>query len=183
MTRPSLIFFGYDTSPGRPDPKIFLRGLLFSTSKRGQLIENLYVRLTRGESVQNFSAWFYGETNKLSVGGGLFVGADGVATNHHFVMAPDQHGFVFQSGHCKIQLFGNVVGQHNASLLFEADLDLTTDQAEALGSVESGIHFNWGPQSQKYYAHIDKRPERLPPQELLAMIARPEEKNVKETHT
>jgi len=177
MTRPSLIFFGYDTSPGRPDPKIFLRGLLFSTSKRGQLIENLYVRLTRGESVQNFSGWFYGEANKLSVGGGLFVGEDGVAANHHFVLSPDQRSFVFQPGSYKVQVHGNVVGRNRTLLLFEADLAVTADEAEALESIESGLHFNWGPESRKYYAHIDKRPERLPPQELLAMIARPEEKN------
>lgn len=169
MTRPSLIFFGYDTSPGKPDPKVFLRALLFSTSKKGQLIENLYVRLTRGESVQNFSGWFHGETNKLSVGSGLFVGQDGVATNHHFVLSPDQSSFAFQPGVYRLEVFGNVVGQTKA-LLFESELAVTSEHADALRNIDTGLHFNWGPDSQKYYAHIDKRPERVRPEELLAML-------------
>jgi hypothetical protein len=169
MTRPSLIFFGYDTTPGKPDPKIFLRGLLFSTSKRGQLIENLYVRLTRGESVQNFSGWFHGETQNLSVGSGLFVGPDGVATNHHFVLSPDQAHFSFQPGAYRLEVYGNVVGQVKA-LLFESELSLSGEQADALKNIDCGLHFNWGPESQKYYAHVDRRPERLQPKELLAMM-------------
>ena len=126
--------------------------------------------------MQNFSGWFYGETNKLSVGGGLFVGEDGLAANHHFVLSPDQRNFAFQPGNYNVQLHGNVVGRKRTLLLFEADLTVTAEEAEGLKSIESGLHFNWGPESQKYYAHIDKRPERLPPHELLAMIARPEEK-------
>lgn len=178
MTRPSLIFFGYDTTPDHPDPKVFLRGLLFSTSKRGQVIENLYLRLTRGESVQNFSGWFHGDPAKLSVGGGLFVGQDGVTTNHHFMLAPDQNKFAFQSGSCLLQVFGNVFGNEKSVLLFEVELSVSEDHAQALQSRDSGLHFNWGPESRKYYAYIDKRPERPLPQELLSMIARSDEKSV-----
>ena len=119
--------------------------------------------------MQNFSGWFHGETNKLSVGSGLFVGSDGVATNHHFVLSPDQSNFSFQPGSYKIEVFGNVVGRPK-ELLFESELVVSSDQAEALGNKESGLHFNWGPESRKYYAHIDKRPERLAPNELLAML-------------
>ncbi|SEK87978.1 hypothetical protein [Xaviernesmea oryzae] len=174
MTRPSLIFFGYDTTPGKPDPKVFLRGLLFSTSKRGQLIENLYVRLKRGEAAQNFSLWFHGDSNGLSVGGGLFVGSDGVATNHHFVLSSDQKHFSFQPGILSLEVFGNVVGKQT-ELLFKTELTLTSEHAEALSNIDCGLHFNWGPESRTYYAHIDRRPERLSSKELLALASRSEE--------
>jgi hypothetical protein len=41
--------------------KVFLRTLLFSTSKRGQTVESLHVKLQRGESRQSFSIWVYGD--------------------------------------------------------------------------------------------------------------------------
>jgi hypothetical protein len=68
MTQPTVIFFGPDTPRSRNDtalPKVFLRTLLFSTSKRGRVIENMYVALSRNETHQNFNVWVYGEREKL----------------------------------------------------------------------------------------------------------------------
>jgi hypothetical protein len=45
MTQPTVIFFGPDGGPrlGKKRPlKVFLRTLLFSTSKRGQTVESLH---------------------------------------------------------------------------------------------------------------------------------------------
>jgi hypothetical protein len=56
MTRPTVIFFGPDGPPRQADGlKIFLRTLLYSTAKRAQIVEGMYVRLRRGESVQTFN--------------------------------------------------------------------------------------------------------------------------------
>jgi hypothetical protein len=55
MTKPTVIFFGPDGS-GKEHNKIFIRTLLYSTSDRGQYIENMYIKLSRGEmdAIPNF---------------------------------------------------------------------------------------------------------------------------------
>jgi hypothetical protein len=58
MTQPTVIFFGPDVprSHGEtPLPKIYLRTLLFATSKRGRVIESMHVALSRNEMHQNFN--------------------------------------------------------------------------------------------------------------------------------
>src|SRR5579864_3036035 len=68
MTQPTVIFFGPDTPRRRrdnPSPKVYLRTLLFATSKRGRVIENMYVALSRHETLQNFNIWVYGEKGNL----------------------------------------------------------------------------------------------------------------------
>ena len=68
MTQPTVIFFGPDTPRSREDaalPKVYLRTLLFSTSKRGRVIESMHVALRRNETHQNFNIWVYGEREKL----------------------------------------------------------------------------------------------------------------------
>lgn len=83
MTQPTVIYFGPDAprSNSAP-PKVFLRTLLFATSKRGRIIESMHVALSRNETHQNFSVWVYGD-ERLVRGSGLFVGEAGVAANHH----------------------------------------------------------------------------------------------------
>lgn len=80
MTQPTVIFFGPDggsrSSPDNPLPKVFLRTLLFCTSKRGRIIEGMHVALSRNETHQNFNVWVYGN-EKLVRGSGLFVGETG----------------------------------------------------------------------------------------------------------
>jgi hypothetical protein len=88
MTQPTSIFFGPDSpraSDGIALPKVYLRTLLFSTSKRGRVVESMHVALLRNEMHQNFNIWVYGEREKLVRGSGLFVGETGVAANHHFL--------------------------------------------------------------------------------------------------
>jgi hypothetical protein len=62
MTQPTVIFFGFDE---RSSPKIFLRTLLFSTSKRGRIIESIYVNVACEDIQQDFNVWVYGERNEL----------------------------------------------------------------------------------------------------------------------
>src|SRR3984957_17161046 len=75
MTQPTVIFFGPDTPRSHSDtplPKVYLRTLLFSTSKRGRVIESMHVALSRNETHQNFNVWVYGERGKLVRGSGIF---------------------------------------------------------------------------------------------------------------
>ncbi|MHB9142215.1 MAG: hypothetical protein ACYC25_10095 [Paludibacter sp.] len=71
MTRPTIIFFGPDGG-GERHNKVFIRTLLYSTSDRGQYIQNMFIRLQRGETVQNFNVWVYDDIG-LVRGSGLFI--------------------------------------------------------------------------------------------------------------
>ena len=94
MTRPTIIFFGPDGG-GERENKIFIRTLLYSTSERGQYIQNMFIRLQRRESIQNFNVWAYGERQELVRGSGLFVNKNGIALNHHFLQPKDGTNYEF----------------------------------------------------------------------------------------
>jgi len=161
MTQPTVIFFGPDGSgrPGHsPSPKVFLRTLLVSTSKRGRVIESMYVSLTRNESHQSFGVWVHGD-ERLTRGSGLFVGETGVAANHHFMMPPDDgQSFVFSTGLYRLDVYAKLLGDRSNALLFSQQLELQSDQATALKNLETGVYFDWGQESQRYLAHVDQRP-------------------------
>jgi hypothetical protein len=60
MTQPTTIYFGADTGSRDTSslaPKVYLRTLLYSTAKRGNVISSLHLRLIRGESTQTFNIW------------------------------------------------------------------------------------------------------------------------------
>ncbi|MDB5209467.1 MAG: hypothetical protein JWQ30_294 [Sediminibacterium sp.] len=79
MTRPTVIFFGPD-GRGKDHKKVFIRTLLYSTSEQGKYIQNMFIRLQRDESIQNFNIWVY-DNNGLVRGSRLFVNKTGVSFN------------------------------------------------------------------------------------------------------
>ena len=109
-----------------------LRTLLFSTSKRGRIVENMYVALSRNEARQNFNIWVYGEGDKLVRGSGLFVGETGVATNHHFLAPKDGSSFGFAAGRYRVEVFAHLLGDRNRRLLFSQTLEITHEVAAML---------------------------------------------------
>jgi len=101
MIQPTVIYFGPDGPRTREEPAlpmVFLRTLLFATSKRGRVVESMHVALARSETQQNFNIWVYGD-DRLVRGSGLFVGETGVAVNHHFLTPRDGGSFRFTEGH------------------------------------------------------------------------------------
>lgn len=151
MTKPTLIFFGYDTKP-LLEPKVFLRTLLYSTSARGQVVETMYVKLCREGSEQIFSFWGYGETNKLTHGSGLFVGQTGVSYNHHFVLSVQHQEYQFVAGHYSIAVFARVVGSRTPIKLTEISLTVSKDEAAALRG-HLGILYEVGSNDDGYVGH------------------------------
>ena len=158
MTKPTVIFLGPDGNEKRIS-KVFLRTLLYSTSKRGIVLENMYVRLRRGETQQNFSVWVYGEKD-LARGSGLFVGNEGIAVNHHFLTPADIKGFEFVSADYQIEVFAKIVGQDRVKRLLNLNLAISEAEATKLKEPDYGIYFDWGPDSARYHSHIDKRRPR-----------------------
>ena len=157
MTQPTTIYFGADA--GSRDtrslgPKVYLRTLLYSTAKRGNVISSLHLRLTRGESTQTFNIWVYGE-DKLSRGSGLFVGEQGVVLNHHFLPPNDGTSFKFLPGTYTLDLFAAQVDQPNPKLLWSVSLDLSQSLATQMeNDLAGGLYFDWQPNSGSYHAHL-----------------------------
>lgn len=166
MTQPTVIFFGPDD--GRPPerrslPKVFLRTLLFSTAKRGQILESMFVTLRYDDQTETFGIWVYGDTT-LARGSGLYVTANGVSCNHHFLL-PDNRTYRFSPGRYTLEVYATLLGNSVPKRLWGLSLDLSGDLAAALNSGNAGVYFDWNPQRRTYHSHVDLRPEppALPP--------------------
>ncbi len=160
MTQPTLVFFGPDGGPPREGKnKIFLRTLLYSTAKRGQVVESLHVAMQRGESKQNFNIWVYGEKNDLKRGSGIYVPQEGVTFNHHFLLPKDGADFAFRAGNYRLTMFAKLAGARAPRELLTISLTVSDAHGIALSSPENGIYFDWGPDLQDYHAHIDSKPD------------------------
>jgi len=173
MTRPTVIFFGPDTlrsSREDPLPKVFLRTLLFSTSKRGRIVESMHVALLRNETHQNFNIWAYGN-GKLVRGSGLFVGEAGVEANHHFLAPRDGNSFRFTEGYYNLDVLARLLGDQKQTRLFSQTLEISRDLAAALAEPGTGLYFDWGPDSSRYLPHIDSRPPSPGPEDLLRALS------------
>ena len=167
MTQPTVIFLGPDGKAflgGNYHPKVFMRTLLYSTSKRGQTIESLYVNVQRDETNQNFSIWVYGDKQLLR-GSGLYVGIEGVACDHHFLLPKDGAKFTLLAGDYRLRFYGKRVVDRTAKEL--ADIVVTISEADAihLATYQAGIYFDWGPDQQAYQSHT----EFLPPERTSAI--------------
>jgi len=136
-------------------PKVFLRTLLFSTSKRGRVIESMDVALSRNEMHQNFNIWVY-ERENLVRGSGLFVAETGVSSNDHFLAPKDGSTFSFIEGHNKLDIFIHLLGDLKPILVFTQELDISRDMAMALREKNAGLYFDWGPDSSRYLPHVEK---------------------------
>lgn len=157
MTLPATVYFGPD---GGTDPgiKVYFRALLYSTSKRGWIVESMYIRVRRGETSQNFNVWTYGE-KQLARGSGLYVGEVGVVANHHFLLPSDGTDFKFLTGRHVIEVYASCVADPSPRLLQTIQLDVSADHAAAIRSNENGIFFDWGPDAKTYHAHLRPHPK------------------------
>lgn len=159
MTQPTVIYLGPDGPPGGAEvfPKVFLRCLLYSTGRRGRVIESMFVRLRRGESAQTFNVWVHGDT-QLRRGSGMFIGWEGVVTNHHFLLPEDGTTYEFLPGEYRLDVWVSLVGSRSPERLFGTSLSVTDSQATSLREKDTGLYFDWGPDSQRYHAHARKPP-------------------------
>jgi hypothetical protein len=162
MVRPQLVAFL--DARGSDGPKVWFRALLHNTAPKGNVLESMFVRLHRGETRQNFSFWVCGD-DKLSSGCGLYIGQTGIALNHHFMQPKDGSKFEFVPGEYVIEVFGRLVGATAPFVLGTMKLQLTEAQAKALKNADENVYFDWWPDSQRYNAHVVRKPElpELPP--------------------
>lgn len=157
MTRPTLFYLGPDGASAeeqaRGGSKVFLRTLLYSTAKRGVVIENMYVTVRRGEARQNFNIWVYREGGRLSRGSGLFVDQVGVAMDHHFLLPADGTGFAFRPDGYTIDVYVKLVRSSKPHLLISVTAHLPESVFKEAEQSGGGVFFDWGPDLGKYHAH------------------------------
>ena len=156
MTKPHVVFFGFDDVPPKITAKIFLRGLLYSTASRGQVVEGMFAKLVRGGSEQAFGFWGYGETTRLSVGSGLFVGQSGIAVNHHFVLSVHEAEYEFVAGAYSVEVFARLAGVRSPRRLQKVQIVVSDDLARALSRNE-GVLFELNPDGTGYSGHARTR--------------------------
>ena len=160
MTQPTSIFFGPDGGFFESTiNKVYLRTLLYSSSRKGQVVESMHVTLERGETKQNFSIWVHGQKGDIARGSGLFVTHEGVTLDHHFLLPPDGSDFKFLAGDYKLKVFAKLVNSSEPIQLYAIPLVVMQSQAENLKQKNAGLYFDWGPDQRKYYSHIDIKTE------------------------
>lgn len=162
MTQPTTVMFGPDGPNHEGEPKVFLRTMLYSTAKRGQVIEGMFARLSHMELRQNFPIWVIGE-ERLSRGSGIFVGEQGIVLNHHFLLPPKTQ-FAFRAGEYRLEIFARLVGAREAGKLWSSVLTITESEAARLGEPNHAIYFDWGPDSNRYIPSVLSKPRRMPPE-------------------
>lgn len=166
-TQPTVIYLGADRprmGSSHWPPKVYLKTLLFATSKRGRIIEGMHVSLSRNETKQNFNVWVHGD-EKLVRGSGLFVGESGVSMNHHFLTPHDDNTFIFREGIYRLELFAKLLGDRTPIKLFSTVLEINAQHAKDLSESGTGLYFDWGQDSSQYLTHTDKVPLSHTPSE------------------
>lgn len=97
MTRPNIFAIILKERLSTKCSKIFLRVLLYCTSKTGRAVESMYIKVIHGDHILKFQYWTYGEREKLVPGSGMFVGPKGYEANHHFTPVESAEKFDFKS--------------------------------------------------------------------------------------
>jgi len=156
-THPSFIAFRYDFVGTKvPLAKIFLRALLVSTAKRGQVVESLFLRVREGSRYAEFSFWGHGD-KELVRGSGLFVPETGVVTNHHFNPLDTETLFLFSGGIYTLELVAKIIGREPLKALWRIDLEMPSDVFGATIAREKAVFFSWSPEQRRYVATVESR--------------------------
>ena len=173
MTQPTVVFLGPDGPLfDREKNKVYLRTLLYSTARRGHVVESLYLSLHRNETKQNFNIWVYGKKGELERGSGLFVPQEGLTFDHHFLLPEDGADFAFLEGSYTLTVFARLVGQLTSIELMTIRISISESQAKSLSQPRTGIYFDWGPDQRSYHPYVQHRPHIDPEQERLSQMFR-----------
>jgi hypothetical protein len=148
MTRPTILAFAFE-GDRRNEPKVFLRTLLYSTSKQGVVIESIFLKLRNHQSTEVLSVWAYGDKGVVR-GSGVYVGEQGIEMYHHFIRPKSQASYKFLSGSYDVEIYGVIKGKKRK--LYMVELDLTEEMAKLMESGTS-IFFDWNPELNSYLAH------------------------------
>ena len=169
IIQPTVIYFGPDNNPKSQD-KVFLRTLLCVTGKRGHMIENMFARLRRGETQQNFNIWIYGDAD-LRRGSGLFIPDTGLATDH-YISYFRRMAFPFSFYRAIMMLKSLLLNLATMLNCFTQSviLKITPDLYKNFKQPGYGLYFDWGPDAGRYFAHVRPPPRTEIPRFLQDML-------------
>ena len=148
ITKPRLIALGYERHENHRTPKVVIRSLLFSTSNKGIVIDNIRVKVTNHNNSKDFSLWAYG-VETLLVGSGLFISKEGKDSYHHFLPIAFSSDFEFHTGNILLEIYVTITHHKKDKLLDSITLSLTKEHEDALNKGEM-IIFNWESALNKY---------------------------------
>lgn len=156
-THPSFIALRYDFVEKKlPQAKIFLRTLLFSTGKRGLVIESLFLRVREGARSEEFAFWGHGD-KELVRGSGMFVAENGVVTNHHFNPLRTEPLFLFSHGTYHLELVAKLIGRRKSVSLWSITLEVPRGAFDDSIAREKAVFFSWSPDQERYVSTIETR--------------------------
>ena len=159
MTPPSVVYFGPDggRSLGKPLPeKVFFRALLWSEGARGQVVQQLFISLRRGDANIGFSIWTYGDERQVR-GSGFFIPPTGIATNHHFLRQKSQgDGRVFLAGDYTLEVWATTLNNVR-TMLWRGSFKIDATQANKAADNQRGVYFDLVPTTGNYEAHIGEK--------------------------
>jgi hypothetical protein len=156
-THPSFIAFRYDFVGKKvPQAKIFFRALLFSTGKRGQVIESLFLRVCESSRHTEFSFWGLGDKDLIR-GSGLFVPETGVATNHHFNPVDSEAMFLFSGGSYSLELVAKLVGKERLLSLWNVTVEMPAGVYGSTIARETAVFYSWSAEQRCYIASVENR--------------------------
>ncbi|MCB4362513.1 hypothetical protein KIH07_02130 [Hydrogenophaga taeniospiralis] len=156
-THPSFIAIRYDfVGKKAPQAKIFFRSLLYSTGKRGQVVESLFLRVREGSRQVEFSFWGLGDKDLIR-GSGLFVPETGVATNHHFNPIDAETLFLFSGGTYSLELVAKLVGRESPVSLWRVAIEVPAEVFGPTIARERAIFYSWSPEQSSYVASSESR--------------------------
>ncbi|WP_297111599.1 hypothetical protein [uncultured Devosia sp.] len=168
MTKPTQVGIGFGDN-GKKN-QVFVRALMFATSKRGAVLENMFARVRAGERSQTFSVWVYGEPKSMLRGAGLVVPETGIAANFHFLLRPDEPDFQLAPATYKIEVFGRLLGQTGEQLLSTSEIAVSSG---LIGAAQDrvGLQFDWAPDTDAYVGHVAKRQMVIDPKDVAEFIS------------
>jgi hypothetical protein len=159
MTQPTFLSL---TSRGN-GPVVQLTSFIYSTAKRGNVIESLFLKLKRGETHQTFNVWVFGAKDSMSRGSGLFVTSDGSGFPHYFMLPRDGTEFSFLEGDYTLEVFAREAGKKDAQRVLTVSFTLKPEIAKLAKEGSAPILLDWGAEHEKYHVHIDTGTKLLGP--------------------
>lgn len=161
-THPAIIAVRYDFVGRKvPQAKVFMRMLLFSTGKRGHVVETLFLRVKEGGRLSEFSFWGYGDKDDLMAGSGLFVPETGVATNHHFNPLDAENVFLFSGGKYSFELVAKLVGRKRLLSLWTIEVEMPAKIYSSTITADTMVMYSWSPEQGRYAMSIENQRGRV----------------------
>lgn len=151
LTRPTAIFFVRDGSDGKF--KIVVTALLYSTAKRGQVVESLFIKIIQNDSVTTFSEWIYWEGNRVHLGG-VKIGDEGRTLFDHFLLSDETNNFDFTIGGYSLEIYALKVGTKNPIKLFKTEFTIDAKTIEAVKPRGPGFALLLNPDTKSYRTQI-----------------------------